>query len=103
MKVTLSREITAPGSTGSTTPKKAIRSAGTIWVLRYGRTWETVDARVCPRRRRMRIYRQMEIDGGWHAHTQGKAQPDRADAGQGEGRLSCRDCDQPQAEDVRRL
>jgi hypothetical protein len=45
-------------------PKK-IYAARTIWVLRYGRTFETIKANSLSETTMLRIRRQMELDGGW--------------------------------------
>jgi integrase len=43
---------------------KASYLAGTIWVLRYGSTWDTLDVASLSEATTLRIRRQMEIDGG---------------------------------------
>ena len=43
---------------------KASYPAGTIWVLRYGSTWETLDVANLSEATTLRIRRQMKIDGG---------------------------------------
>ncbi|HKM79560.1 MAG TPA: hypothetical protein VJY15_01165 [Candidatus Acidoferrum sp.] len=44
-------------------PKASYR-AGTIWVLRYGSTWETLDVASLSEATTLRIRSQMEINGG---------------------------------------
>ena len=46
-------------------PKRPYPPAGSIFVLRYGRTFETIEANSLSEATTIRIRRQMEIDGGW--------------------------------------
>ena len=47
----------------------------TIWVLRYGRTWETLDAKSLSEATTKRIYRQIELDGGWLPQRKAPKEP----------------------------
>jgi hypothetical protein len=46
-------------------PKRPYPPAGSIFALRYGRTFETIEANRLSEATTIRIRRQMEIDGGW--------------------------------------
>jgi len=47
-------------------PKKSYPQDGSIiWVLRYGSTWETLDAKSLSEATTLRLRRQIELDGGW--------------------------------------
>ncbi|MFZ0738668.1 MAG: hypothetical protein WAM96_16350, partial [Candidatus Acidiferrales bacterium] len=65
MKVTLYTRDHGTRQYRKHNPKKGYPPAGTIFVLRYGRTFETIEANSLSEATTIRIRRQMEIDGGW--------------------------------------
>lgn len=64
MKVTLYTRDRGTRKYRKHNPKK-FYPAGTIWVLRYRRTFENIEANSLSEATTLRIRRQMEIDGGW--------------------------------------
>jgi len=51
-------------------PKKTYPQDGSIiWVLRYGRTFETLDVKMLAEATSLRLRRQISLDGGWHPTT----------------------------------
>jgi integrase/recombinase XerD len=52
-------------------PKKTY-AFDTLWVLRYGSTWETLDANALGQATSLRLRRQIELDGGWRPVRQAK-------------------------------
>ncbi len=56
-------------------PKKSYPQDGSIiWVLRYGRTWETLDVKGLSEATKLRLRRQIELDGGWCPQRKEKPQ-----------------------------
>lgn len=64
MKVSLYTRQHASRQYKKHNPKAPYPPAGTIFVLRYGSTWETLDVASLSEATTLRIRRQMEIDGG---------------------------------------
>ena len=74
MKVTLYTRDRGTRQYRKHNPKK-LYPAGTIWVLRYGRTFKTIDAKNVAEATTQRIRRQMEIDGGWLPQRKAPKEP----------------------------
>jgi integrase/recombinase XerD len=54
-------------------PKKSYRQDGSIiWVLRYGKAWETLDVKSLSEATTLRLRRQIELDGGWRPQRKEK-------------------------------
>jgi integrase/recombinase XerD len=54
-------------------PKKSYPLDGSIiWVLRYGKAWETLDVKNLSEATMLRMRRQIELDGGWRPTTKVK-------------------------------
>jgi hypothetical protein len=54
-------------------PKKSYPLDGSIiWVLRYGKAWETLDVKTLSEATMLRMRRQIELDGGWRPTTKVK-------------------------------
>ena len=54
-------------------PKKSYPQDGSIiWVLRYGKAWETLDVKTLSEATTLRMRRQIELDGGWRPTTKVK-------------------------------
>src|SRR6202008_4043848 len=56
-------------------PKKSYPQNGSIiWVLRYGKTFETLDVKTLSEATTLRLRRQIEHDGGWRPQRKEKPQ-----------------------------